>query len=97
MEGFVNCKGCGRRFNLDNREPIVLFCCGATACSECAQKMNTNNNSDASHTSNPEVIFNCIFCKSEKFKGSKVNSYARDYIAKNLTTKVLMITCDCQP
>ena len=107
MESLVICPSCSRRFNVENRQPIVLFCCGRTACEECVQKMKDVHVLQGANEQSTETFggseiataekFNCKLCSSTIFQGAKPNDYARDYIQKTLSTKFLMITCDAHP
>ena len=65
MESFsasnLICTQCKLAFNLKSREPIYLICCRQTACRECVQKMNANENKNIVK----KGYFDCSFCHAD--------------------------------
>ena len=88
MESLVICPCCSRRYNIETRQPIVLFCCGRTACEECVSRMKevtpvqvSNESTETFGGQEPTVeTFKCKLCDSTEFAGAKPNNYALDYI-----------------
>jgi len=100
MESFTLCSLCSKRYQVGEREPQVLFCCGSTACQPCIDLMKEKlGQADSTGTfgGDNNFKFDCKFCHSSTFSGSKLNTYARDYVVKELKEKPLMITCDQHP
>ena len=58
------CTQCKLLFNLKNREPIVLFCCGKTACRDCIER-NMIKSEDKNIVNKGE--FECSFCQSDHY------------------------------
>ena len=88
MESFTLCPLCQKRYQIDSdKDPQVLFCCGSTACTLCIESMKeklTQTDSTGTFGGDINFKFNCKFCKSTTFSGSKLNNYARDYIVKEI-------------
>jgi hypothetical protein len=42
----LNCFDCKHRFNVNIREPIIMICCGKTACRECVITKMIKNKDD---------------------------------------------------
>ena len=59
---FLKCSLCKLSYNLKNREPINLVCCGDTACRECVETKMIKSQSK-------ELVikgqFECSFCHSD--------------------------------
>ena len=58
MDTLLNCKCCERKFNLNQREPVILNCCFDTACKDCV------NNKMQNKDENQATKFKCGFCKT---------------------------------
>ena len=83
MESELICPCCTKLYNLLAREPVILTCCGETACKECFHdKMEQG------------LSFKCLLCDSKDNVQLVINRMARKLIEKSLATKNLMVTCD---
>ena len=65
----LSCSLCNQVFNLSNREPIRLICCGESACKECVIN-------DMIKAEDKSVIkkgqFKCSFCEADHCQQPKV-------------------------
>ena len=83
MDHLPSCPCCNKIYNLQAREPLVLSCCGETACKECFQtKMKKGNN------------FKCTLCDSSEDVPLIINKMVKKLIEKSLQSKILMVSCD---
>ena len=67
MQRFITCTLCENIFNLFNREPMMLLCCGKTACRQCLEDMSPTDKEKGA-----DQEFECKFCKAKRFEGAKV-------------------------
>ena len=58
----LNCFDCQHRFNLTSREPIIMFCCGNTACRECVTTKMIKNPQNAEKGLAKKSEFECSGC-----------------------------------
>ena len=77
MSRFITCMLCESIFNLTTKEPMVLLCCGETACSQCLAYMTPSGGVGSSLS-----VFNCKLCKSNQFAGAKVNKQVKMAVAE---------------
>jgi hypothetical protein len=61
-KNLLTCALCKQLFNLTNREPIYLLCCGDVACKDCVKKVMIKSD-------DKEVVrkgqFECSFCHAD--------------------------------
>jgi hypothetical protein len=67
------CFNCERKFNLDSREPIILICCGKTACRDCVNTKMIKNKEHAKLGVIKKGEFECSNCHSECYVKENVN------------------------
>jgi hypothetical protein len=85
----LNCFDCQHRFNLNTREPIIMVCCGKTACRECVTTKMIKNKENADKGLAKKGEFECSGCKSKYYSTVEVdqpiliqfNHMVRDLIA----------------
>ena len=83
MDHVLLCPCCDKMYNLQAREPLVITCCGETACKECFQtKMKKGNN------------FKCTLCHSTEDVPLIINKMVKKQIEKSFKSKILMVSCD---
>ena len=58
----LNCFDCQHRFNLTKRDPIMMFCCGKTACRECVTTKMIKNKENAEKGLAKKGEFECSGC-----------------------------------
>ena len=73
MSKKLNCFDCQHRFNLKTREPIMMFCCGKTACRECVTTKMIKNKENAEKGLAKKGEFECSGCKCKYY-----NSFETD-------------------
>ena len=56
------CKLCMKSFNCKTRAPIIMMCCGKTACRECVE---TLMNKGSEQGISVKGKFKCAFCDSD--------------------------------
>jgi hypothetical protein len=66
MESLLVCPKCGEAFDLTEREPLMMICCGNTVCGICLNM--------------PQEKFKCNFCESEIDQGRKPNILLRNMV-----------------
>ena len=83
MESELTCPCCSKLYNLLARDPVILTCCGETACKECFHdKMEQG------------LSFKCLLCESTDNVQLVINRRERTRVEKSLATKTMMVTCD---
>ena len=63
MPSNLNCFDWKQRFNLNTREPIIMFCCGNTACRECVTNKMIKNKENAEKGLAKKGEFKCSKCE----------------------------------
>jgi hypothetical protein len=85
----LNCFDCKHRFNLSTREPIMMICCGETACRECVNTKMIKNKQHAEIGVAKKGEFECKGCKCKYYSPFetdqavplKVNNIVKSVIA----------------
>lgn len=65
MSKKLNCFDCQHRFNLNSREPIIMVCCGNTACRDCVISKMIKNKENAVRGIAKKGEFECSGCWSK--------------------------------
>ncbi len=84
----MNCFDCKQRFNMTTREPIMMFCCGETACRECVTTKMIKSRHNAEKGIAQKGEFECSGCHKQYY-----NSFETDYpvpIQPNNMVKTLL-------
>ena len=63
----LNCFDCQHRFNLSSREPIIMICCGNTACRQCVTTKMIKNPQNAERGIAQKGDFECSGCKCKYY------------------------------
>ena len=58
----LKCFDCLHRFNLTSREPIIMVCCGKTACRKCVTTKMIKNPQNAERGIAKKGEFDCSAC-----------------------------------
>ena len=61
----LNCFDCKLRFNVSKREPIIMFCCGNTACREYVTSKMIKSRENAERGIANKGEFECSGCQSK--------------------------------
>ena len=85
----LNCFDCQHRFNLSTREPIVMICCGNTACRDCVTTKMIKNKQHAEMGVTKKGEFLCSGChckyyshfETDQTVPLKVNNIVKGLIA----------------
>ena len=59
----LSCFDCKHRFNGNKKEPIIMFCCGKTACRECVTTKMIKNKANAEKGLAKKGEFECSGCQ----------------------------------
>ena len=63
----LNCFDCQHRFNLTTREPIMMVCCGGTACRQCVTTKMIKNPQNAQRGIAKKGDFECSGCNCKYY------------------------------
>ena len=63
----LNCFDCKHRFNLSTREPIMMICCGNTACRDCVTTKMIKNKQHAESGVAKKGEFECSGCQCKYY------------------------------
>ncbi len=97
---FLKCSLCKLTFNLKNREPINLICCGETGCRECVETLMIK-------TQSKQLVikgqFDCSYCHSnhcqqegfDKPVELSINKHIKKLIEESLPLP--QVYCDSHP
>ena len=86
----LNCFDCQHRFNLNSREPVIMFCCGKTACRECVTTKMIKNKDHAEKGIAKKGEFECSGCHCKHYSSAEtdtemliqINHMVKDLIAE---------------
>ncbi len=73
----LNCFDCQHRFNLNSREPIIMVCCGNTACKQCVTTKMIKNSQNAERGIAKKGDFECSGCNSKYYSTFETEESAR--------------------
>jgi hypothetical protein len=103
MSNKYTCFDCQHRFNLNTREPIMMVCCGKTACRHCVTTKMIKNKQNGQQGIAKKGEFDCSHCHSQCYSNIdiesplpiQVNYIVKDMIA--LTLDNFQILCKDHP
>ena len=87
MSTKFNCFDCQHRFNTVIREPIIMVCCGKTACRHCVTTKMIKNKENGERGIAKKGEFECSGCKSKYYSTVDIEQPAPlqvNYIVKDL-------------
>ncbi len=67
MQSLLNCFECTKRFNNGAREPIIMMCCGKTACRHCVKEKMIKSPQNRERNIAEKGDFQCTGCNKQYY------------------------------